>query len=175
MSITFPIGCINWNNNQVQCIFSIERFMPLLLSKGPQMFFPLAVVVTVAVETLLDLAATYPFQRNCFNCTQNHQQCQFDDHCQSQFKCCSKLGLPVIYKLSSQGWCNNLKGNYAITGKLSSLPVLRGRLGSDSLVADDDRMLQMTTGWVVMFCEIQLPQQCWWMIMVLWYWIRVGS
>ena len=51
----------------------------------------------------------YPFQRNCFHCTQSHRQCKSDNRCQSQCSLCTKRGLPILYKLSSQGQRNDLK------------------------------------------------------------------
>ncbi len=50
-----------------------------------------------------------PFQRNYLDCTQSHQNCWIYTHILSQCKHCTKFGLPVVFKLSSQGRCYDLK------------------------------------------------------------------
>jgi hypothetical protein len=53
----------------------------------------------------------FRFQRNCVHCTQSHQKCLFDTDSSLQCKCCIKLEIPCLFKLSSQGSRNDLNAS----------------------------------------------------------------
>jgi hypothetical protein len=143
MSVTFPVGCINCNNNLLECKASprSKGLCHYCHLNGFECFFPAAAAVASAAEALLDPAVTYPFQRNCFHCTQSHQQCQSDEHCQLQCKRCTKRGLPILYKLSSQGRHNDMKASTVAVGGIQSVLLaldnepIQG--GSETIVTED--------------------------------------
>jgi len=104
MGFPFPVNCINCNNKQLECKASSQSKGSChhCLLNGVECFFPVAAAVA-ASATVSAGVGVFPIQCNCFHCTQSHQQCHSSNRCQSQCSRCTKHGLPILYKLSSQG------------------------------------------------------------------------
>jgi hypothetical protein len=114
MDFPFPVDYINCNGKQLECKASSQSKGSChhCLLNGVECFFPAAAAVAASLAVSVTVSTgvgVYPFQRNCFHCTQSHRQCQSDNHCQSKCSCCTKRRLPILYKLSSQGRRNDLK------------------------------------------------------------------
>jgi len=109
MDFPFPVHCINCNYKQLECKASSQSKGSChhCLLNGVKCFFPVVAAVA-ASATVSAGAGVFPIQRNCFHCTQSHQQCHSSNRCQSQCSRCTKRGLPIVYKLSSQGQRNDL-------------------------------------------------------------------
>ena len=110
MDFPFPVNCINCNNKQLECKASsqLKGSCHHCLLNGFECFFP-AVAAVAASATVSAGVGVFQIQRNCFHCTQSHQQCHSSNRCQSQCSRCTQHGLPILYKLSSQGRHNDLK------------------------------------------------------------------
>jgi hypothetical protein len=117
MDFPFPVDCINCNDKQLKYKASsqLKGSCHHCLLNGVECFFPAAAAVAASVAASVTVSTgvgVYPFQRNCFHCTQSHRQCQSDNRSQSKCSRCTKRGLPILYKLSSQG-----RRNYLNAGK----------------------------------------------------------
>jgi hypothetical protein len=67
--------------------------------------------------------APHLFQQNCVKCTIRHQKCLFDANNQSCCNRCIKFGLLCIFKLSSQGRCNDLSALMTMMVAAASMAV----------------------------------------------------
>jgi hypothetical protein len=113
MDFPFPVNCVNCNDKQLECTASsqLKGSCHHCLLNSVECFFPAEAVLAASVAASVMVSTgvgVYPFQRICFHCTQGHQQCQSDNCCQSKCSRCTKRGLPILYKLSSQGQRNDL-------------------------------------------------------------------
>jgi hypothetical protein len=145
MDFPFPIDCINCSDKHLKCkaLSQSKGSCHHCFLNGVKCFFPAVVAVAVAAVMVSTGFGFYPFQCNCFHCTQSYQQCQSDNHCQSQCKHCTKRGLPILYKLSSQGQRNDLEALSVADGGVQSVLLALDdkpkHRGSETIVAEDKR------------------------------------
>jgi hypothetical protein len=72
ISIPFPVRCITCYNKHLKCKASSQPkgLCHYCYLNTLECYFPAAAAaMAAAAEALADLAATYPFQCNCFHCT----------------------------------------------------------------------------------------------------------
>ena len=106
MDAPFPITCTNCHDKQLKCKahHHSKGSCYHCIVNGLQCLIPSLTIPRHGPPG----TDVFPFQCNCFHCTQSHQTCLFNANSSSQCKRCMKLEIPCLFKLSSQGCCNDL-------------------------------------------------------------------